>query len=295
MKIGKGLFLTVTVLLVAVIVAISATMLAQGPRTALVEMISHTGGTAQVNDMYDGNTTIPYFEGAAANSYQPDNFVEDNGVVRYTGGDSFVGINVSSKAGDIDWQQVKDSDVDYAMIRAAYRETVKGRIIPDANFDKNMQGAIDAGLPVGVYFYSKAVTDAEAEAEAKYVLESIRGKYSIKYPIAFYWEYDLKDDGTQDESSRTIRCNGDQVTGFIDTFCGVVKTAGFTPCYYANKSMVYNRLDLTRLSGYDMWYAEFRSPPSLYYDFKIWQYTKEGEVPGISVKVPVSLSLKNYA
>lgn len=290
MKIGKPMFLAVTVLLVAVIVALSAMTLAQGPRTSLVELISHSGSTAEVNDLWEGNTTIPYY-GIPINNYDPADFVAEEGVVEYIGGDAKVGINVNAKSGDIDWQQVKNSGIDFAMIRVGHRETVKGRIIPDGQFTKNMDGAAEAGLPVGVYFYSKAVTDAEAEAEAKFVIEQIHGR-SITYPIAFYWEFDLKDDGTQDENSRTVRCNGDQVTGFIETFCRMVETAGYSPCYYADKNMAYQRLDLSRLSSYDLWYAEFRPKPSFFYDFKMWQYTKEADVPGISVKVPITIALK---
>ncbi|MCI8386001.1 MAG: Lyzozyme M1 (1,4-beta-N-acetylmuramidase) [Acutalibacter sp.] len=292
MKMGKNMFIAVTVFLVAVIVALSAMTLSQGPRSHLVELISHSGATAEVNDLYEGNTTIPFYD-IPTNSYEPTDFVVENGVVEYTGGEAKVGINVNSKAGDIDWQQVKNN-VDFAMIRVGHRENVKGRLIPDTQFEKNMQGASEAGLPVGVYFYSKAVSEAEAKEEANFVIEQIR-PYSVTYPIAFYWEYDLKDDGTQDENSRTVRCNGDQVTGFIDTFCGLVKKAtGATPCYYADKNMAYKRLDLSRLSDYNLWYAEFQNIPSFYYDFALWQYTKEGDVPGVSVKVPITLALKGY-
>ncbi len=289
---GRTLFIAVTLLLVAAIVAISAMTLAQGPRVNLVEMISQSGSEAQVNDLYEGNTTIPFYDNVPANSYRPDDFAEDNGVVVYKG-ESYVGVNVNSKSGEIDWQQVKDSDVDYAMIRVGHREYKKGRIWPDPSFAQNMEGAAAVGLPVGVYFYSKAVTDTEAEEEAAYVLQQIRD-YSIQYPVAIYWEFDLKDDGTQDEDSRTVRCNGDQVTGFINAFCSKIDAAGYKPCYYADKNMAYKRLDLSRLTNYDLWYSELKSVPSFYYDFKIWQYTKEGTVPGISVPVPISISMKEY-
>ena len=105
---------------------------------------------------------------------------------------------------------------------------------------------------MGVYFYSKAVEDKEAEEEATFTLEKIRD-YSITYPVAIFWEYDLKDDGTQDETSRTVQRNGDQVTGYIDAFCKKIDAAGLKPCYFAEKGMAYNRLDLSRLSGYDLW------------------------------------------
>ena len=158
----RNIFLAVTALLVAVIVGVSAVTLAQGPRTSSVEMISRTGSQAEVNDYYDGNTTIPYYD-IALNSYSLDDFVEENSVVEYTGADSYVGVSVNEKKGDIDWEQVKNSGVDFAMIRVGLREKMKGRIKADANFVQNITGATKAGLQVGVYFYSKAATDAEAD------------------------------------------------------------------------------------------------------------------------------------
>jgi len=293
MNAKRPLFVTVTVFLVAVIVAISALTLAQGPRTSSVTLISKNGSTAEVDDLYEGKMTIPFFD-IPVNSYGPDDFVEENDAVSFVGnGDSSVGISVNEKKGDIDWQQVTDSGVDFVMIRVGLREKIKGRIRVDSKFEENIQGATEAGLPVGVYFYSKAVEDAEAKEEATFVLEQIRD-YQISYPIGIFWEYDLKDDGSQDETSRTVRRNGDQVTGYIDTFCSMIRIAGFTPCYFAEKSMAYNRLDLSRLSSYDLWYGEYRPAPSFYYDFKIWQYTEEGRVPGIPEPVPVNISLKKY-
>ncbi len=288
----KTLFLGITVVLVVLIITISAVMLAKGPRQSSVELLEKNGAQAKVNDMYEGDMTIPFWN-IPVNTFPPEDFKEDKGVVAYTGGDSTIGINVSQKMGDIDWAAVAASEVDFAMIRVGFRQNEKGRITPDANFEANMQGAADAGLPVGVYFYSKAVTDAEADEEAAFVLEQIR-PYKMTYPVAFYWEYDRKDDGDVNEKSRTVRCNGDQVTGFIQTFCKKVKTAGYKPCFYSDKDMGYNSLDLSRIAEYDMWYAEARPAPSFYYEFDMWQYTKEGEVPGISNTVPVTLCLKEY-
>jgi len=290
----KNLFLGITALLIVLIITISAVMLAKGPRTSSVELLEKNGTTAKVNDMYEGDMTIPYYN-IPVNTLEPDDFKEEKGAVTYDGpaGVSYIGINVNQKMGDIDWAAVAASEVDFAMIRVGLRQNEKGRIVPDTNFEANMQGAIDAGLPVGVYFYSKAVTDAEADEEATFVLEQIR-PYSLTYPVAIYWEYDRKDDGDVDEKSRTVRCNGEQVTGFIQTFCKKVKTVGYKTCFYADKDMGYNSLDLSRISEYDMWYAEARPAPSFYYEFEMWQYTKEGEVPGISKLVPVTLSLKDY-
>lgn len=292
MKTNRAVFLSAIAILVAVIILLSASILAQGPRTSMVELISQDGSTAQVDDLNDGRMTIPYYD-IPTSQYKPDQFLEQEGVVKYLGGESAIGVNVSEKSGDIDWAQVAASGVDYAMIRVGWREQIKGRIHVDAKFQQNMEGAINAGLPVGVYFFSQAVSDAEADEEAKTVIEQIRG-YSISYPIAIYWKYATKEDGSQNENSRSVRCNGEQITGFIDTFCKKISDAGFTPCYLASKSMAYNTLNLSRLSKYDLWYAEYKPQPSFYYDFKIWQYTEEADVPGIPEKTPINISLKKY-
>ena len=290
----RNLFLGITCLLVVAIVAVSAVILARGPRISSVEVLKHNeDGTLSVNDLNDGDMTIPYYD-IPTNSYKLDDFrAEGNGVITYEGGDSYVGINVNYKAGDIDWAKVAESGVDFAMIRVGYREMTDGNIVLDNKFKENITGATDANIPVGVYFYSKAVTNDEADKEATFVLEQIRG-YNVTYPIAFFWEYDTKDDGSVDQSSRTVQCNGEQVTGFIDTFCSKVELAGFETCYYATKSMAYDKLDLSKLTNYDLWYAEYQSKPSFYYNFGMWQYTKEGNVPGISQSVPITLALKNY-
>ena len=288
----RNLFLAVTVLLVAVLVIVIAATALRGPRDSAAELVSSTGTELVVNDLYDGDMTIPRFS-LPVNSYNPEDFVERKGIVTYEGGTSLVGINVNDQKGEIDWAQVAGGGVDFAMIRVGFRMNKTGKIVPDANFEDNIQGALDAGLPVGVYFYSKAITDAEAEEEATFVLERIRG-YNVTWPVAIYWEYDLADDGSRDLDSRTVKCNGDQVTGFLDTFCKKVKAAGFTASYYCDKTMGYESLDLDRLAGYEMWYAEFKTIPSFYYAFGMWQYTKEGTVPGIGKAVPIDLAFQDY-
>ena len=295
MNARRSLFITITVLLVAVIVAVSALTLAQGPRTSAVNMISRNGSTAEVDDMWEGKMTIRYYENVATSRFGPGDFAEEDDTVSFVGsGDSFVGISVNEKKGDIDWNQVKESgNIDFVMVRVGIREKKKGRIRVDQRFHENMQGAASVGLPVGVYFYSKAVEDAEAKEETNFVLEQIR-EYEVKYPIGIFWEYDLKEDGSQDETSRTVSRNGDQVTGYIDTFCRIISVAGHTPCYFAEKGMAYTKLELSRLAGYDLGYGEYKPSPSFYYDFKIWQYTEEGKVPGIPEPVPVSIALKKY-
>ncbi len=130
MNAKRPLFITVTVLLVAVIVAISALTLAQGPRTSSVNFISRTGTTAEVDDLWEGKMSIRYYDNVNQSNYGPEDFSEENGVISYVGsGKSYVGISVNEKKGDIDWQQVADSgNIDFVMIRVGLREKIKGRI-----------------------------------------------------------------------------------------------------------------------------------------------------------------------
>lgn len=289
----RNLFLAATTLLVVIIVAVSAVILSRGPRDSSVELVERNAdGTLLVNDVNDGQMTIPSFD-IAVNDYDLSGFQAQNGIMAYTQGTSLTGINVNSKTGAIDWAQVAQSDVDFAMIRVGYRGKTGGDIALDSNFQANMEGAAANNIPVGVYFYSKAVTDQEAEEEATFVLEQIQ-TYQVTYPVAIFWEYDYNSDGTQDQGSRTISCNGEQVSGFIKAFCDKVSMAGRHPCYYAAKSFAYEDLDLSRLSGYDLWYAERAAVPGFYYDFAMWQYSQEGTVPGISGSVPMTLCLKKY-
>ena len=118
---GKRLvFLGVILLLVAAIVVASAVILVRGPRESPVEVLENQGETLSIDDMYEGKMTIPNYD-IAESVYKPDDFKEENGVITYTGGESTVGIQVNSQKGDIDWAQVAQSGVDFAMVRVGWR------------------------------------------------------------------------------------------------------------------------------------------------------------------------------
>lgn len=183
--------------------------------------------------------------------------------------------------------------MDFAMIRVGYRGNEKGQIVLDSKFVENITGATEAGIPVGVYFYSKAISNEEAEEEATFVLEQIQ-TYQVTYPIAIFWEYDYNDDGTKDQSLPHDPVQRGADYRVYQRLLQQGEDGRPHPCYYAAKSFAYEDLDLSQLANYDMWYAEYASVPGFYYDFAMWQYTQEGSVPGISGSVPITLSLKQY-
>ena len=237
-----------------------------------------------INDLYVGQRDIPKFD-IEINTYNQDDFEVINSQVYYPG--AKVGIDVSSHQGEIDWEKVKATGIDFVMIRTGYRGYSRGRINSDDYFKENIKGATNAGLKVGVYFFSQALTTREAEEEAAQVLDAIRG-YDITYPIVFDWE-------TVDaDNARTNGAEGEVITEVAAAFCKKISKAGFTAGVYFNKSQAYEFYDLEKLSAYEFWLAEYQLVPSLYYNFDMWQYTCEGRLDGIETTVDVNLSFKDY-
>ena len=199
-----------------------------------------------------------------------------------------IGIDVSSHQKDIDWQQVAASGVRFAIIRAGYRGYTKGNLNLDPYFQRNIEGALAAGLQVGVYFFSQATTVAEAIEEAQYTIDLIRS-YSVTYPVVFDWE-------RQDyDTSRTQKTSEETVAACAVAFCETVKAAGYTPMFYASPSKVKKMADnMGYLADYPFWLAHYTKeqiPSSYTNHFDMWQYSSKWSVPGISGNVDVNICL----
>lgn len=220
------------------------------------------------------------------NTYDPSGFYTENGLRRYRTEDmiGLAGIDVSSYQQDIDWKMVKDAGVDFAMIRVGYRGYVSGKLDLDDYFLKNMEGAINAGIPVGVYFFSQALNEDEAIEEAEYVLNWIKG-YDIHYPVVFDWEEIPAD-------ARTDDMNMLMLTSCALAFCKTIEDAGYTPAVYFNQVYGYQQLNLPSLKDYVFWLAEYEDTPSFHFDFQMWQYTNQGTVPGIPGAVDLNIYFK---
>lgn len=199
---------------------------------------------------------------------------------------SRIGVDVSSHQQDIDWQAVADSGVEFAIVRVGYRGYSDGEIFADSLARQNLQGALDAGLDVGVYFFSQAVTEQEAREEAWFVLDSIDG-LPIRYPVLFDWE------GIVDEA-RTDGVTGPEMTQFALAFCEEIERAGYRGGVYFNQSYGYNSFDLRALHDYEFWLAEYDDTQSFAYEVQLWQYDYQGSVPGIQTTVDLNLCYKDY-
>ena len=234
---------------------------------------------------------IPNYEVNTA-AYRADLFTQtgngrmvyaDSSVIAYTG------IDVSSHQGQINWNAVKNDGITFAFIRAGYRGYgADGKVLEDERFKENMLGALAAGLQVGVYFFSQAITPEEAVEEASFVLSLVKD-YRLSYPIVYDWErYSIADSRTYETDSATI-------TACAEAFCERINRAGYRAMVYLNCELGYNEYDLEMLSGYDCWLAQYNDVPTYYYHFTIWQYTKSGQVNGIQGDVDLNICLYDYA
>ncbi len=231
------------------------------------------------------NTALPILEGVARNEYDASAFrADENGWLHYRGAP--LGIDVSSHQGEIDWEAVAASGVEFAMLRAGRRGYTEGGLYEDERFRENIEGATAAGLDVGVYFFSQATDAAEAREEAVYLLERLAG-YDVAYPVAFDWETITEDEARTDGMSIAER------TDCALAFCEEIAAAGFTPAVYFNVEQGYLGYRLDRLKEYEFWLAEYHDSPGFYYGFGLWQYTSGGSVPGIAGRVDLDLDLRS--
>lgn len=246
------------------------------------------------DDIY-GDFSAEPLEGVPLNTLDWENLElgEDNRYTYYENGEavSKTGIDVSYHQGDIDWERVAADGIDFAMIRIGYRGYEKGIMHRDELSESYISGAQAAGIDVGVYFYSQAVSEAEAREEAVFVCELIKDS-EIKYPVVFDWE--LPDDS----EARTLGTTTETLNKCAAAFCQEITDRGYTAMLYSNLKMALTKYDMQTLSAYDFWYVEYKdghNPPSYPYELQMWQYASDGRVDGIDGYVDMNISFVDYA
>lgn len=192
------------------------------------------------------------------------------------------GIDVSYAQGAIDWAKVKAAGVDFAMIRAS-RGEVNGRpIAQDVTFEYNITQATANGIKVGVYHYLYASTVTEARKEARFFLKTIE-PYKITYPVVL----DI-------EEQYQANLGKSRVTKVVKAFLDEISAAGYYAMIYSNKTWLTDYLDMSKLTDYDVWLAQWNTVPTYEGDFGIWQYSSKGVVSGIEGYVDLNISYKDY-
>lgn len=217
------------------------------------------------------------------NPYGPVDFTadEDTGEITLTSGNGIKGIDVSEWQGDIDWQQVKDSGVEFVIIRVGGRGTEKGTLYSDSNAQDYYEGATAAGLKVGAYIFAQSVTEQEAIEEAEFVLEAVKD-WDVQMPLVYDWEY-------VDEKARTADVDSRTLTDMAKAFCNTIQDAGYKPMIYFGRSQSKDLLNLEELVQYPFWLAMYSTIMDYPYKIDMWQYTDEGKVPGIQGNVDMNL------
>lgn len=218
-----------------------------------------------------------------ANPYGAADFESVDGRLTCLSGEARTGIDVSAHQGQIDWEAVAADGIEFAMIRVGYRGIVDGLIEEDAAARTNIQGALAAGLDVGVYFFSQALTPQEAAREAAFVISFIE-PYAISMPVVFDWEH------VENPDARTAAFTDKALlTDCAGTFLEVVEAAGYTPMLYFNRYQSQDLFDLRVLRSHSFWLALYDSPMTFPHRIRMWQYTDKAEVAGISEKVDLNL------
>ena len=245
----------------------------------------------KLDDPTYGDTWLAALTDVPRHTLDYDNVKMENGFKHYyENGERLntTGIDVSYHQGDIDWEAVKADGVDFAMIRLGYRGYETGNINIDERFHEYAQGALDAGLDIGVYFYSQALTAEEAREEARTVLAEIVN-YEITYPVVFDWEI------VGEESARTNDISSEKLNECAAVFCNTIARGGYIPMIYSVKRMALLKYDLSELAGFDFWLAEYREEPEFPYEFTMWQYASDGKVNGIEGEVDLNMSFVDYS
>ena len=230
---------------------------------------------------------VPVDENIDRNEYDAEAFsVDDRGRVVYDGDGVSYGIDVSAYQGEIDWQAVANDGIGFVILRAGLRGMTEGLLYTDDYFAANLRGAQEAGLDIGVYFFSQAITEQEAQEEAEYLLALLDGQ-KLAYPVYFDWE-----PGT-DSEHRSYNIDYTTIGAMARTFCETIRNAGYESGIYFKSVQGYLHYDLSEFGDISLWLAEYDTRPEFYYHFHIWQYSCTGSVAGIEGDVDMDISFDN--
>ena len=153
-------------------------------------------------------------------------------------------------------------------------------------YRSNIQGALNAGLKVGIYFFTQAVNEVEAVEEASMVLGLIKG-YNISYPV--FLDVESSNGGRGDSINTATR------TAVCKAFCQTIQNSGYKAGIYANKTWLNSYIDAPGLTGYKIWLAQYAAAPSYTRTkYDMWQYSSKGRVSGLSGDVDMNISYMGY-
>ena len=214
--------------------------------------------------------------GSSSSSFVSLEEIKEN----YVTDDVILGIDVSKWQGDIDWEEVKNQGIEFAMIRLGTQSGIHKESVLDTYFQKNIKEAKESGIKVGVYYYSYATSIEESKEQANWVIKQL-SSYKLDLPVVFDWEcytyfnsfeislYDLNE--------------------IANAFLKVIEDNGYQPMFYGSKNYlekIWTSID------YEIWLAHYTKETTYQGNYKMWQFTSSGRVPGISTLVDVDILKK---
>lgn len=218
--------------------------------------------------------------------YTAQDYRYEDGFLTCTAGETVLGVDVSSHQEVIDWQQVAAAGIQFAFVRLGNRGYESGQLSADTYAMANLTGAQEAGLLVGAYLFSQAVSVEEAKEEAAFALE-ILDEFQLDLPLVYDWEY-------VNEEARTAQVDARTLTDCTKAFCIAVEEAGYESMIYFNSYQATDLLYLNELEAYPWWLAMYDVSMDFPCKADLWQYTKTGSVPGIEGNVDVNLMFAEW-
>lgn len=255
----------------------------------------YTPGTKTGETIAYSGLQIPVYAERDRLELYPGEFYWEGDRLVYAGSafDTRFGIDVSayqnraSANETIDWEAVANDGVDFAMVRIGLRGTSSGAILADAFYKQNIEGAMNAGIETGVYFFAQAITVEEAIEEADFVIKLLED-YDIDGPVAYDWEM-------HDSSYRVYGTSPEMATACAIAFCQRIEEAGYTPMIYAGQYVSYMKYDQGAISPYLSWYPEYKTTsseklyPTFFYQMDYWQFSSSCSIDGIGGKVDANI------
>lgn len=227
----------------------------------------------------------PEKEDKAVNGAEQDADGTENTDLEFAAKSGKLGIDVSRWNEEIDWEAVKADGVEFAIIRCGYRGASSGALVLDPMYERNIKGAIEAGIPVGVYFFTQATSEVEAIEEASMVISLIED-YDVDYPV-------FLDSENAGGTGRADGLEPEERAKYHAAFLETISAAGYETGIYASKNWLNDQLDMTELSQYKTWLAEYTDVPTYDQYFDMWQYTSKGIVDGIDTRVDLNVCYMN--
>lgn len=195
------------------------------------------------------------------------------------------GIDVSSFQGDINWDKVKESGVEFVMVRCGYRNLTNEEIHEDSKFRYNISEANRVGIPVGVYFYSTAISEKEVLEEASFVLNLIKD-YDVIYPVVYDFELF--------NQKRTVGFNDKYINDNALRFLDYMIAHGYMGMLYTNLNAIKYHWNLDNFNGYKLWYAQYIDVATYEGKYDMWQYSDSGRIDGIVGNVDLNEAYFTY-